>query len=153
MVKDAELSKAKLNRPPGMEYNYACDEQFFRMLAHIDKTLQDRIKKGDVDIDLSKLLVKKKMSSESDKLEIRNKDGRSFFVPSSEKDQPIINCFKRWEQAFRILSGIYTQMHPDRANQLYHYVDTISTAADSFVWENVYNYDQTFRQSSYDRIS
>ena len=29
---------------------------------------------------------------------------------------------------------------------MYQYVDTIGTAAESFVWENVYQYDQTFRQ-------
>ena len=128
IIKEAELSRAKLNKPPvmnlsilneelskptGMDYNYACDEKLFHVSAHMDKTIRDRILKGDVDVDLAKLLVKKKLSGDSDKLEAVNKEGRSFFVPASGKEQPVINCFKRWEQAFRILSGICMQTHPD----------------------------------------
>ena len=50
------------------------------------------------------------------------------------------------EQAFRVLSGIYSQAFPTRANELLQYVETISSAAETVPWESVYQFDQTFRQ-------
>ena len=74
------------------------------------------------------------------------KHGYSYLIPSDEKELPAITSFKKWEQAFRVFSSIYVMTHPDGANQLYQYMDTIAIASTSFVWENVYNDDQLFRQ-------
>ena len=95
----------------------------------------------------SKLLVKRKVSlKDNARLELANKEGRSYFIPTIEKETLEINSFRRWEQAFRVFSGIYTIAHPDRVNQLYQYAETISSASETYIWENVYTYNQTLRQ-------
>ena len=149
LILEAERSKAKINQPTGkgIEHHYrlTCDDEFFYLSSHVDKTIRDKIRNGEVDIDLSRLILKCKLSNDN-KLEIINKEGHSYFVPTSDREIPMINSFKRLEQAFRIFSGIYTKTRPDRVQQLYQYVDAISTAAENFVWDNVYTYDQLFHQ-------
>ena len=124
---------------------YREDDRFFQITAHVDRTLKDKIAEGEVDIDPSKLLIKPKQTNDH-RLDLIHKDGRSYYLPSHEKELPIISSVKTWEQAFRVLSCIYTQSRPQRANQLYQYVGTICEAATTFIWNNVYNYDQLFRQ-------
>ena len=68
-------------------------------------------------------------------------------MPVGDKDsQPtVINTFREWEEAFRVYSGIYTQEHPDQANEIFQYIDTISSGAADFTWDNVHTYDKMFR--------
>ena len=56
-----------------------------------------------------------------------------------------INSFTKWEQAFRVFSNVYTQAYPGKSSELIQYNHTIYTAAQNFVWENVYAYDKEFR--------
>ena len=100
------------------DFRYRCDDEFVYLSSHVDKAIRDKIHNGEVDIDLSKLIIKCKLSLDN-KLEIINKEGKSFFVPATECEIPVINSFKRWEQAFHIFSGIYTKNRPERVNQLY----------------------------------
>ena len=80
------------------------------------------------------------------RMEIVNKEGMSYFVPVADREcTTSVNNFKRWEQAFRIFSNIYTQFYPDRATELIQCNHIIFTASQSFVWENVYLYDREFR--------
>ena len=145
LIIETERSKAKLNNPTGkiVEYHYTCDDEFFYLSLHVDKVLRDKIKNGEIDIDLSKLIIKRKLSCDN-KLEIVNKDGCSFFIPSSDKEIPNINCFQNGSRHFRVFSGIYTKDKSDRVHQLYQYADTISLAADNYVWDNVCTYDKLF---------
>ena len=48
-----------------------------------------------------------------------------------------INSFKKWERA--------SKHHPHRAWELIEYMNSIESAAETFTWENVYCYDQIFR--------
>ena len=57
-----------------------------------------------------------------------------------------INCFHRWEQAFRMDATIYCSKHPNRSREIWQYILVINTASMSYTWENVYNYDMIFRQ-------
>ena len=58
MVKDAEQSKPKMVRPTGMDdVIYTRDDQFFHYTAHIDKSLREKIKKGEF-VDLFGSLVR-----------------------------------------------------------------------------------------------
>ena len=142
----AEQSEAKLARPAGNpSTHYSCDNEFFHLAAHVEKGIKDKIRRGEVDIDLSKLLVKRRLSKDTH-LEIANKEGRSYFVPTIEKETQEINNYKTWQKAFWVFSGRYTQTNPGRVNQLYQYVGTIASAAETYVWDNVYAYDQIFRQ-------
>ena len=56
-----------------------------------------------------------------------------------------INGFRRWEQALRAYATIYCRVNPQRSREIWQYITVISTAASSYVWENMYNYDVTFR--------
>ena len=73
----------KENRPAGMldqansQFHFTCDDEFFYLSSHVDKTVKEKIMKGEVDIDLSKLIMKRKPASDN-KLGIINKEGRSF---------------------------------------------------------------------------
>ena len=40
-------------------------------------------------------------------VELINKEGRSYLIPANNKDAPVINSFRRWEQAFRVYAGIF----------------------------------------------
>ena len=42
-------------------------------------------------------------------------------------------------------SNIYLKQNPDRATELIQYNHLICTAAQTFVWDNIYNYDREFR--------
>ena len=47
LIKLAEASKAKLLQPEGKEeYDYRNDDKFFYLSSHVEKLLQDRIKRG-----------------------------------------------------------------------------------------------------------
>ena len=81
-----------------------------------------------------------------EKLELMNKNGTSCFVPVSERENQVINSFRKWGKAFRVYSGIYPKANPERANELLQYVSTIKNAAETFVWTDVYAYDQIFRE-------
>ena len=75
MILDVERSKAQMARPTGTnsitkaladnnsDHCYAEDDLFFHLMAHVDKSIQNKLKKGEVDIDISKLLVKQRKSS------------------------------------------------------------------------------------------
>ena len=108
-VRDIERSKAQLARPAGNNSNDTEDDKFFHMLAHVDKAVVDKIKKGDVDIDLTKLLVKQKKTDDH-RLEMINKEVYSFLIPSNEKDLPVITSFKKWEGSFQ---GFFQYLHTD----------------------------------------
>ena len=88
-------------RPTGKDQIYPQDDQFFYLGTHVDKSTKDKIMKGEVDIDFAKLISKKKQKDE-DKLDIISREGKSNFLPTAERDMPVINCYEKWEQAFCI---------------------------------------------------
>ena len=57
-----------------------------------------------------------------------------------------INCFRQWEQAFRMYVTLYCTKHPQQAREIWQYVSVINTTSMSYNWDNVYNYDMVFRQ-------
>ena len=71
--------------------------------------------------------------------------GADTFLAPVDKDRKISNV-KRWDQAFRIYSTIYCKANPGRSGEIWQYMDVIHTAASAYVWDNVANYDYTFRQ-------
>ena len=42
-------------------------------------------------------------------------------------------------------TSTYCVANPNRSKEVWQYIDDINTASSSFLWENVYNYDITFR--------
>ena len=93
-------------------------------------------------VDLEKLIPWDTLNES--RLEWVHKDAATFLAPMSNKDTKISNV-KRWDQAFRIYATFNCGANPNRAKEIWQYVDVIHTATTAYCWENVYNYDVTFR--------
>ena len=105
--------------------------------------MQEKIRHGEY-VDFSKLLPKDHITVEEDsRMELVVKNGQTYWTPMSEV--VVINCFSRWEQAFRIFSNIYTIQYPHRSSKLIQYYHIIHSIASMYVWDNVYAYDHEFR--------
>ena len=154
MIKEAEHLKASFTRPSGksradLMYVHECDDAYFHYTSHVDKQTREKIKRGEF-VELEKLLPKykfKKRQNGETKLEIIGKDdGQSFLVPLSERpNNDTVSSFRQWDRAFRVYSGIYSKANPDRAEELHQYINSIETASETFAWDNVYAYDEVFR--------
>ena len=154
MILDAERFRASVNPPSGsvigpagrmMAENLDIDDQFFHVTCHVEEGLKAKIEKGEF-VDLEKLLPKTRgtKSVNDNKLDLVYRDGQSFFVPSQVGEGQITGI-RKWEQAFRIYAAVYSQANPMRSAEIWQYVHIINTAASSYVWDNVANYDFTFR--------
>ena len=80
---------------------------------------------------------------DENRLEWVQRDGGTYLVPASRDTK--ISGIRHWEQAFRAYATIYCGANPHRAKEIWQYIGVINTAAASYVWDNVYNYDITFR--------
>ena len=117
---------------------------FFHLMCHIDPNLIHKIEKGEF-VELEKLLPKDKMGAktEENRLEWVQRDGGTFLVPALRDNK--IGSYRRWEQPFRAYATIYCGANPQRSKEIWQYITVINTAASSYTWENVYNYNITFR--------
>ena len=156
VVVEAEKFKATMVRPKGWlssikENPYyeggIEDNQFIQVISHVDEQLVLKIEQGEY-VDLRKLRISYKLKqNESQRygFQIKNDDGNSYLVPTSDEGEQKINHACRFEQAFRVYTTIYTTANPDRAPEIWQYVDTINRAATTYLWENVVAYDFQFR--------
>ena len=120
------------------------DDNFFHLTCHIDPLLIHKIERGEF-VELEKLLPKDKLGGkqEENRLEWVQRDGGTFLVPA-QKDSKI-SSFRHWEQVFRAYATIYCGANPHRSKEIWRYITVINTAAGSYLWDNMYNYDITFR--------
>ena len=121
------------------------DDDFFHLTCHVEPSLIHKIEKGEF-VELEKLLPKDRLgqrSQEDNQLEWVQHEGGTFLVPANRDNK--ITGIRHWEQAFRAYATIYCGTNPHRAKEIWQYIAVINTAAVSFVWDNVYNYDITFR--------
>ena len=163
LVRQAEASKARILDVPGKLVGHSIDidsqidnasdrvrsvdvdEDYLVVGNYVDDTTRERIENGEY-VDFSRLLPRDRLQVQEDnRMEIVNRDGRTFFVPANSGDSGNISNFSRWEQAFRVFSNIYTRRFPSRSAELIQYNHIIHTAALTFTWENVYLYDRDFR--------
>ena len=70
--------------------------------------------------------------------------GRGHFLAPATKQNKITGV-RKWEQAFRVYATIYCAANQRRSKEIWQYISVINTAAASYYWDNVYNYDITFR--------
>ena len=126
------------------------NDEFFHLTCHIDKSMCEKIEKGEY-VDLEKLLPKERGGipnpgslDGASRLEWVHKDRQTFLAPVNDKLNKITS-FRRWEQAFHMYATIYCGANPTRAREIWQYISVINTAATSYVWDNVYNYDVIFR--------
>ena len=140
-----KLCKQQMEEIRAMRYLEAEDDEFFHTTCHIDDTLKEKISRGKF-VELEKLLQKKilQYGSNDNRMQLINKDGVSYFVPSIDKETRI-DSIKKWEQAFRVYTTIYCKANPTRAGEILQYIDIIHRAAAIFNWDNVAKYDYVFR--------
>ena len=135
----------KVNVVPGPVTNASIDDHFFHITCHIEQSLREKIEKGEY-VELERLLVKPhQASSYGQRLELVNRDGATYFAPAEPKNNKV-NGLKKWEQAFRVYASIYCRANPHRSVEIWQYIHVIHTAAGSYVWDNVAQYDYIFRQ-------
>ena len=77
-------------------------------------------------------------------MELVNRNGMTYWTPMVDKELGTITSFSRWEVAFRVFPYIYMTKCP-KSSELIQYCHVIHTAFLTYVWENVYFYDQEFR--------
>ena len=146
-VLEAKRFQAKV-QSPGKETSfvqpYRSDDEFFHLTCHIDDGMVKKIEAGNY-VDLEKLLPKEKSHKLSDetRLEWVHREGGTFLVPAGGKENRITGI-RKWEQAFRAYATIYCGAHPNRAKEIWQYISVINTAASSYIWEYVANYNFTF---------
>ena len=120
------------------------NDDYLLVAAHVDLNTQVKIARGEF-VELAKLLPKDRNASLDNRMELISKNGRSYFVPVTDKELTHISSFGCWEQAFRVHANIYLKYHPHRAHELIEYTFMIHLASMPFTWENVYQYDKDFR--------
>ena len=122
------------------------DDDFFHLTCHIEPNLIHKFEKGEF-VELEKLLPPDKgygyKSNDESRLEWVQRDGGTYLVPANRDGK--ITGIRCWEQAFRAYVTIYCGANPHRAKEIWQYIAVINTAAASFAWDNVYNYDVKFR--------
>ena len=156
LVREAEANKVHMNATPGkVDANSpnrfridakSVDDNYMVVGTHIDSNLKQKIVCHEY-VDFARLIPKDRIAmAEDHRMELISKDGNTYFVPVSDREcSGVITNFYRWEQAFRVFSNIYTGFFPDRATELIQYNQVICTASQSYIWENVYQYDKEFR--------
>ena len=138
--------KCKLDELRAMRYLESEDDEFFHTTCHIEEGLRIKIEQGKF-VELDKLIQKRILQygiKEEHRMQLVNKDGQSYFVPSVDRETRI-DCIKKWEQAFRVYTTIYCKANPHRAGEILQYIDVIHRAAAIFNWDNVAKYDYVFR--------
>ena len=162
MMRDAENKQGRIIEVPGkgtdfgiksrnggsptlVAYHSALlDEDYLLAGTHVDENMKKKIISGDY-VDFAKLLPSDRMAEDDHRTEMVNRGGMSYWVPVSDRESTSITNYNKWEQAYRVYSNIYTSIHTNRASELIQYNHVIFTAAQTYVWENVYRYDKEFR--------
>ena len=142
LIRDAQESKTRAYGTPGrwdkfdVENNFVhsamVDKTYMLVGSYLEESLIQKIENGEF-VDLFLVI----------ELKLVMKEGRTYYVPA--KESSVISGFGKWEQAFRVFSNIYTRRHPTRATELIQYNHVIHTASLTYIWSNVYAYDQDFR--------
>ena len=160
MVVEAEKFRANINAPQGMSdgvnkemlaHVLDNDDDFFHVSCHIESSLKEKIERGEF-VELEKLLPRNKVATQTadKRMEWVTRDGMTYLAPVQDRDCKI-NSIRKWEQAFRVYAAIYSKANPGRASEIWGYVYTINTAASSYHWDNVAQYDFTFRQLMHEK--
>ena len=126
-------------------YSVLVDEEFSVVAAHVDEVTKRKIEDSQY-VDFARLLPRDRvLVEESTGLRLVNRNGELGLASETERDLGTINSFARWDQAFCVFTNIYTSSFPHKSTELTQYNHIIRTAAASYRWENVYNYDKDFR--------
>lgn len=137
--------KQLLDKPGSSDLS--CDDKLFGLSVHLDDLMILRIESGEF-VDFSKLIPTDKVVPEepSNRMQLITHEGKLGVAPFVNKDAVTVNCYKRWEIAFDVYSGVYTRAHPMRGPEMLEYKHVIRNASETYVWSNVYDYDKIHRR-------
>ena len=100
---DNEVGEQNLQNGQGNRHSHhpaVVDENYLVIGNYIEEHVCQRIENGEY-VDFSRLLPWDWLAAEEDnRMEIVNKNRRTFFVPAVDADPGGISNFSRWEQAF-----------------------------------------------------
>ena len=120
------------------------DDVFFQLTCHVEPSLIAKIEKGEF-VEVEKLLPKdKRRKADDNRLEWIHSEDDTFLAPVGDRFNKITN-YHRWEHAFMVYATIYCSANPHRSKEIWQYVSVINTASSTFTWDNVYEYNVTFR--------
>ena len=156
-ILDAEKNRATISAPqgkgtrvPSASVNDVAfiDGQASHFTCHLDDAMILKIQNGEF-VELEKLLPKPKFYKGEDKrMDVIANNGQPYLVPVSERENyNRITNVRRWDDAFRVYTAVFSQANPSRGHELIEYLHQIHQAASSFVWDNVMYYDYCFRQN------
>ena len=121
------------------------DEKYKMVASHVDINMRKRIQNFEF-VDFVHLLPHDKIVQQEDnRLALVNKGGQPWIVPFNDTPSEGISSYHKWHLAFRVYSDILTEMFPEKASELFQYEHIIHSAAQTFIWDNVYSYDKAFR--------
>ena len=120
-ILNAEKFKASINTsgmnntdsvpPVDLNFDDNKDQDFSEATCHVDQPTKSKISRGQF-IEVAKLIPKQRVmkNDEAKRLEFINKDGMTYYIPSSyeDKEQKITNV-RRWEQGFKVYADIYSK--------------------------------------------
>lgn len=163
LVKQAELQKAELAKPPGenqyllvnsqVEFGENIDGSLDYLhnsgTAHVDQTTREKVR-TDQYVELYKFLPRDlDLVDEDDNLVLTSKQGRTYHVPPVDREDNSISTFKKWQVAFKVFMSVYIEEHPDRLKkplELIQYTQLIEGMTTTWIWDNVYKYDKKHRR-------
>lgn len=167
MIKQAELQKAELAKPPGesvLEHENAqsggqgiqnenldgsLDYLHNSGTAHVDVSTRGKIKEN-VYVDLVRLLPRDLDTVDEDEnLVLTNQNGKTYHVPPSDRENNQINTFKKWETAFKVFVSVYLEEYPHKMNiapEFIQYMQLIEDMTTTWIWDNVYKYEKRHRR-------
>ena len=139
-----ELDEIKIDYRRNFVHSAMVDEHYSMVGTHLDEQMKNKIIKCEY-VDFSKLIAKDKVTCEEEgsRYQMAMQAGKQFWSPVNEGTN--ISSFSKWEQAFRVYSNVYLKAYPHRAAEIVQYNHLIHTAAQEFIWPNVYQYDKDFR--------
>ena len=147
-TRESEMNKGVMYEVPGRSNPNSLleiDNDYQMLSSHLDDSMRKKILTFEY-IDFARLLPKNRVRDDDQRMEIVNRNGMTYLSPVSDREATSVNNYNKWEQAFRIYSNVLTSTYPQKSTELLQYNHTIHTAATSYIWENVYNYDKEFRQ-------
>lgn len=147
ILRDAELQRAQLLKPGECNLRHLIyDAQARNLGSHVDKATELQIMHGEF-VELHTLLLRRSYQRFRTKRPaftlVSSDEGKPSFVPDDDTKE--LNSYQKWEEAFEIFASIYIRGNPGRANELYEYKYDIRDAAQTYIWENVFDYDIEFR--------
>ena len=120
------------------------NEEFTLVGAHVNDITKAKIILGNY-VDFSQLIAKDRVMENDNRMEFVTKNGQMYLALVEDREGTIINSFPKWEQVFRVFTAIYVERFPHRTKELIQYNHVIHSAVLSFIWDNVYGYDEDFR--------